>query len=133
MPHTLRNPAALHDPVPFGYSHTVAIPAGAALVLVAGQYASGPDGAVVSTDFAEQVGRAFENLAAALAAHGLGLDHVVQLRSYVVGHDLAKLGILARAVGAGWGATPPTHTVVGVAALATPDIAYEVEAVAVLP
>jgi hypothetical protein len=37
MSHTIVNPAGLHDPVPFGYSHTAAVPAGTELVLVAGR------------------------------------------------------------------------------------------------
>lgn len=133
MAHTIANPAGLHDPVPFGYSHTASIPAGAALVVVAGQYGSGPDGSVVSARFDEQVRQAFDNLALALGAHGLDLSHVAQLRSYVVDHDFGKLGVIGEAVRGGWGANPPAHTVVGVAALATPDIAFEVEAVAVRP
>ena len=59
MSHAIVNPDGLHDPVPFGYSHTAAIAAGTDLVLVSGQYGSGPDGAVVSTEFAEQVQQAF--------------------------------------------------------------------------
>jgi enamine deaminase RidA (YjgF/YER057c/UK114 family) len=133
MPHTIVNPAGLHDPAPFGYSHTATIPAGSELVLVSGQYGSGTDGAVVSPDFSEQVRRAFHNLGAALAAHGLDLTHVVQLRTYVVGLDGAKLGAIAQAVQAGCGATPPTQTVLGVAGLAMPDILVEVEAVAARP
>jgi enamine deaminase RidA (YjgF/YER057c/UK114 family) len=130
MSHSIVNPTGLHDPVPFGYSHTATIPAGAELVLVAGQWGSSTDGTAVSTDFAEQVRRAFHNLGVALAAHGLDLSHVVQLRTYVVNHDFDKLGAIAVAVQGGWGATPPTHTVIGVASLATPDIQFEVEAIA---
>lgn len=133
MPPTIVNPAELHDPVPFGYSHTATIPAGTELVLVSGQYGSGSDGAVTSPDFAEQVRRAFHNLGTALAAHGLDLGHVVQLRTYVVGLDFDKLGAITQAVQAGCGATPPSQTVVGVAALALPDILFEVEAVAARP
>ena len=92
MTHAIVNPEGLHDPVPFGYSHTATIPAGTELVLVSGQYGSGPDGTVVSTDFAEQVQQAFRNLGVALAAHGLDLSHVVQLRTYVVNPDFEKLG-----------------------------------------
>ena len=69
MSHTIVNPEGLHDPVPFGYSHTATIPAGAELVLVSGQYGSDANGAVVSPDFAEQVQQAFRNLGVALAAH----------------------------------------------------------------
>ena len=133
MPHTIVNPAELHDPVPFGYSHTAAIPAGTELVLVAGQYGSSKDGAVVSADFTEQVQQAFRNLGVARAAHGLNLSHVVQLRTYVVNLDFEKLGAIAQAVQGGCGDTPPTQTVIGVAGLAMPDILFEVEAVAARP
>lgn len=133
MSHTIVNPDGLHDPIPFGYSHTVAIPADAALVLVSGQYGSGPDGLVVSTDFTEQVQQAFRNLGVALAAHGLDLSDVVQLRTYVVNPDFDKLGTIGQAVRSGCGDTPPTQTVIGVAGLAMPDILFEVEAVATRP
>jgi enamine deaminase RidA (YjgF/YER057c/UK114 family) len=130
MTHAIVNPPALHDPIPFGYSHTARVPAGTDLVLVSGQYGSGPDGAVVSADFAEQVRRAFANLGTALGAHGLDLGHVVQLRTYVVDLDRARLAAIGEAVAVGCGATPPTQTVIGVAGLAMPDILFEVEAVA---
>lgn len=127
---TTINPRDLHDPTPFGYAHTTAVPAGSDLVLVAGQYASGADGAVVSSDFAEQVGRVFANLGTALAAHGLQLEHVVQLRTYVVDLDGPKLGVIGQAVAQGCGRTLPSQTVIGVAGLAMPQILIEVEAVA---
>jgi enamine deaminase RidA (YjgF/YER057c/UK114 family) len=133
MPHTTVNPEALHNPVPFGYSHTASVPAGTGLVFVAGQYGSGPDGSVTSPHFAEQVHQAFANLGAALAAHGLSLRHVVQLRSYVVAPSFEKLGILGQAVAQGCGSPPPTNTVLGVASLAMPDMLFEVEAVAAHP
>ncbi|HEY8544808.1 MAG TPA: Rid family hydrolase [Acidimicrobiales bacterium] len=152
MTHTIVNPAGLHDPVPFGYGHTAAVPAGSDLVVVAGQYGSGPDGAVVAPAFAAQVRQAFANLGVALAAHGLDLRHVVQLRTYVVGLDADKLATVGRIVGelaaaGGTGGTgggggegdgdgaalPPPQTLVGVAALATPEILFEVEAVAARP
>ena len=130
MSHTIVDPAGLHDPVPFGYSHTATIPAGTELVIVAGQYGSSTDGAVVSTDFTEQVQQAFHNLGVALAAH---VSHVVQLRTYVVNPDFDQLGAIAQAVRGGCGANPPTQTVIGVAGLAMPDILFEVEAVAARP
>lgn len=133
MSHAIVNPDGLHDPIPFGYSHTAAVPAGSELVFVAGQYGSDATGAVVSPDFAEQVQQAFRNLGVALAAHGLDLANVVQLRTYVVSPDFEKLGTIGRAVQAGCGDTPPTQTVIGVAGLAMPDILFEVEAVAARP
>ncbi len=133
MSHTVVNPDGLHDPIPFGYSHTTAIPAGTELVFVAGQYGSDTGGAVVSPAFNDQVQQAFGNLGVALAAHGLDLTHVVQLRTYVVDPDFAKLGAIGEAVRAGCGDTLPTQTVIGVAGLAMPDILFEVEAVAARP
>lgn len=133
MSDTIVNPAGLHDPVPFGYSHTATIPAGTELVLVAGQYGSGEDGAVVSPDFTGQVRQAFRNVGVALAAHGLDLGQVVQLRTYVVDPDVGKLAVIGEAVRRGCGESPPVQTVVGVAALAMPDILFEVEAVAARP
>ena len=133
MSHTFVNPTALHNPTPFGYSHTASVPAGTALVFVAGQYGSNVDGAVVSTNFAEQVRQAFHNLGVALATHGLDLSHVVQLRTYVVQPDFDKLGVIGQAVQAGCGDSPPTQTVIGVSGLAMPDILFEVEAVAARP
>ncbi|MBT2400820.1 RidA family protein [Streptomyces sp. ISL-100] len=133
MAHAIVNPDSLHDPVLFGYSHTATVPAGTELVLIAGQYGSGPDGAVVSTDFTEQVKQTFRNIGVALAAHGLDLSHVVQLRTYVVNHDVSKLGPIAGAVQEGWGTKPPTQTLIGVASLAAPDVLFEVEALAARP
>jgi len=128
--HTIINPDGLHDPGPFGYSHTAAIPTGTELVLVSGQYGSNLEGAVISPDFADQVQQAFSNLSVALAAHGLDLSHVAQFRTYVVNPDFDKLGTIGEAVRNGCGDIPPTQTVIGVAGLAMPDLLFEVEALA---
>ncbi|MFG2394654.1 RidA family protein [Streptomyces lavendulae] len=77
--------------------------------------------------------QAFHNIGVALAAHGLDLSHVVQLRTYVVDHDVSKLGRIAAAVQESWGDEPPTQTLIGVASLATPDVLFEVEALAARP
>jgi enamine deaminase RidA (YjgF/YER057c/UK114 family) len=100
---------------------------------VAGQYGSSPDGGVASPLFAEQVRRALANLGIALAAHDLAFADVVSLRTYVVAIDFEKLGVFAEAMKATWGEQPPPNTLVGVASLATPDIAFEVEAIAARP
>lgn len=133
MSHVMINPPTLHDPTAFGYSHTASVSGASGLVFVAGQYASNRDGRVVSNDFADQVKSAIGNLAVALAAHDLELAHVVQLRTYVVGLDFDKLGAIAQAIGAAWGSSPPTQTLIGVASLAMPEIQFEVEAIAARP
>jgi enamine deaminase RidA (YjgF/YER057c/UK114 family) len=122
----------LHDPVAFGYSHVVVAPPGR-LVVVGGQYGSGPDGHVTSPDFADQVTRSFDNLATALAAAGLTLDDVIGLRTFVVDHDPSKLEVLLAELHRRWGDRPPAQTLLGVAALALPDMLFEVDATAVAP
>ena len=129
MPHTLTNPDGLHDPTGFGYSHVAATTGDP--VFIAGQYGSGPDGRVVSDDFAAQVDRAFANLATALRATGLDLHHVARLGTYVVDHDADRLAVLLQRIGDIWGDRPPAQTLIGVAALALPGMLFEVDAVAV--
>ncbi|GAA3466119.1 RidA family protein [Nonomuraea roseola] len=128
MTHTIINPETLHNPVGFGYSHIAR--ASGEIVFIAGQYASDGDGHVTSEDFAEQVRQSFANLGSALAATDLDYSHVVQIRTHIVGHDAAKLEILAKAVHEIWGDLPPTQTLTGVAALALPSMLFEVDAVA---
>ncbi|MBA9004149.1 RidA family protein [Thermomonospora cellulosilytica] len=131
MTHDIINPAGLHDPVGFGYSHIARTPGG--LVFIAGQYASDAEGQVTSSDFAEQVDRSLANLRTALTAVGLDYGDVVQLRTHIVDHDPGKLTILAERIGRIWGSRPPTQTLTGVAALALPDMLFEVDAIAVVP
>jgi enamine deaminase RidA (YjgF/YER057c/UK114 family) len=132
MTRTIVNPQDLHDPVPFGYSHTVSAPGGE-LVFLAGQYASDPNGQVTSTDFVDQVERSFANLGVALAAVGLGFDDVVRLGTFIVDHDVEKLHVLGNVLHRIWGDALPSQTLAGVAALALPEMLFEVDAVAVRP
>ncbi|MFD0143539.1 MULTISPECIES: RidA family protein [unclassified Streptomyces] len=128
---TITNPATLHDPSPFGYSHAVSAPG--ELVFIGGQYASDATGAPVPGDFAAQVGLAFTNLRRALEGVGLGFEHVVRLGSYIVDHDLAKLEVLGGALHGAFGDRLPAQTLQGVAALALPGMLFEIDAVAVRP
>ncbi|MFD4430870.1 RidA family protein [Nocardia sp. NPDC058497] len=123
------NPAELHDPTGFGYSHVARVTG--ELVLIAGQYDSDGDGHTTTTDFAGQVDRAFGNLGIALRAAGLGYADVAQLRTFIVEHDLDKLTILGKKIAEIWGDRPPVQTLLGVAALALPGMLFEVDAVAV--
>lgn len=132
MAHNITNPNTLHNPVGYGYSHVASAP-NADLVFVAGQYASDVEGHVVSDDFAKQVAQSFDNIGRALASEGLDFSHVVQLRTYIVGHDESKLTALLEVISRIWGDKPPTQTLLGVAALALPDMLFEVDAIAVRP
>ncbi|MCS0634689.1 RidA family protein [Streptomyces sp. LP05-1] len=127
----ITNPAGLHDPAPFGYSHAVSAPG--ELVFIGGQYASDADGAPVPGDFAAQVELAFDRLRSALEGIGLGYEHVVRLGTFVVDHDLDKLRVLGTALHARFGDRLPAQTLSGVASLALPGMLFEVDAVAVRP
>ncbi|MEV4125654.1 RidA family protein [Nocardia sp. NPDC049707] len=125
----ISNPAELHDPTGFGYSHVAQVRG--ELVLIAGQYDSDAQGHTTSSDFAEQVDRAFTNLAIALRSVGLDFADVAQLRTFIVDHDLDKLAVLGKKIAELWGDRPPVQTLNGVASLALPGMLFEVDAVAV--
>lgn len=127
----ISNPAALHDPVPFGYSH-VAVTSGE-LVFIAGQYDSDAQGATTTDDFAGQVERAFANLGTALRSVGLDFADIAQLRTHIVDHGPDKLAVVGARIAEIWGGRPPVQTLTGVAALALPTMLFEVDAVAVRP
>lgn len=132
MPATILNPPGLHDPLPFGYSHTVRVSQGE-LVFVAGQYGSDTNGHVVSPDFTEQARRALRNLGTALSAVGLDFGHVVRIGTYIVDHDEARLAALLELIRQTWGERPPAQTLIGVASLALPGMLFEIDAVAARP
>lgn len=120
------NPRDVHTPAG-PYSHTVVVPAGSGIVFIAGQVGMRLDGAVPSA-FAEQVELTFTNLRACLAAHGLGVEHVVKLSVFVLpGQDFA---LLREARERHFGGHRPTSTTVYVPQLASPKFLVEVEAVA---
>jgi enamine deaminase RidA (YjgF/YER057c/UK114 family) len=123
------NPRDVHAPVG-PYSHTAVVPAGVELVFVAGQVGMSPDGAVPS-GFAEQAELTFRNVRACLAAHGLGVEHVVKLSVFVVpGQDFTVLREIRERH---FGAHRPTSTTVYVPQLAASKFLVEVEAVAAKP
>lgn len=127
----LINPAHLHDPRPNGYSTAAIAPAGARLVHISGQGGQDQRGGL-SPDFATQVGNAYASLAAVLQAIGAGPQNVVKLTTYVVDHDMSKLGPLTAAVMQMFGDHLPAQTLVGVPKLAVDGMLFEVEAVAVI-
>ncbi len=121
------NPAGVHEPVG-PYSHTAVVPPGTELVFVAGQVGMRADGSVPGT-FAEQAEVTFANLAACLAAHGLGVEAVVRLGVFLLpNQDFQALRAVRERH---FGAHKPASTTVYVPQLASPAFLVEVEAVAV--
>ena len=131
---TLTNPEALPK---VDFHRQVAIATGSKLVFMAGQVAWDADGTLVGKDdLAAQVEQCYLNVAAAVAGAGGTLDNVAKVTIYIADWSLdkmpllqegrarafAKLGVTLRAPG----------TLIGVAALFTPDHLVEIEAIAVI-
>jgi enamine deaminase RidA (YjgF/YER057c/UK114 family) len=123
------NPETISTPT--GYSHVVE--AEGRLIFVAGQVAFDKNGDVVGRgDIDLQARQAYANLEAALAAVGANFDDVVRVTTYVVDYRPEHRAILRQIRSEHWPADPPAATLLGVSALAQPDLLVEVEATAVL-
>ncbi|QYG95058.1 RidA family protein [Iamia sp. SCSIO 61187] len=130
----LINPPGI--PEPMGYAQ-VGVATGSRTVYVSGQVARTADGSPVAPgDLAGQVEQAYANLIAALAGAGASYADVAKVTAYVVDLTEEKLGPFvegAMRVAEAHGIDPTRPmTMIGVAALAEPDLLVEIEAVAVL-
>ncbi|NXY97833.1 RidA family protein [Streptomyces sp. BR123] len=115
----------------------VAVASGSRLVFIAGQVAWDGGGATVGEgDLAAQVEQCYLNVGTALAGAGGSFDDVAKLTVYVVDWTPDKMprlldGIARATARLGVTSAPPA-TLLGVAALHTPEHLVEVEATAVL-
>ncbi|HJP70871.1 MAG TPA: RidA family protein [Candidatus Limnocylindria bacterium] len=113
------------------YSHLALVPAGAQLVVVAGQVGIGPDGE--AGDFTDQCAQAFANVGAALEAAGAGWADVIQTMTFLSRReDRSRLREWRTAEYARLfpdGRYPP-NTLLVVDALASDDLLIEVQAIA---
>ena len=131
MPTQHINPEGVSQPS--GYTHVVASDA-RRIVFVSGQVAIDSQGQLVGEGVLEkQTEQVFENLKTCLAAGGATLADVVKLTTKVVSfkpEDRVTITMLRqRYLPAD---KPPTSTLVGVQALARPDLMVEIEAIALL-
>jgi enamine deaminase RidA (YjgF/YER057c/UK114 family) len=117
------------------YSHLARVPAGAQLVVVAGQIGIGPDGLAPEADFDAQCRQAFANVGAALEAAGAGWSDVIQTMTFLTRReDRPRLRAWRTAEYARMfpdGGYPP-NTLLVVDALATDDLLIEVQAIAAI-
>jgi enamine deaminase RidA (YjgF/YER057c/UK114 family) len=118
---------------PVGYSMAVVAPA-SSIVYVSGQVSLDEKGQLVgANDFAKQVEQSFSNLKRVLFAAGCGFEHVIKFNYYVVGLVPERLAIVRNFRDTVLSDPRPASTLVGVSALATPDLLFEVEVVAARP
>ena len=133
-------PVELIDPVGLPASDAyvqVGVATGSRTVYVSGQVARTAEGEPVGPgDLAAQVEQAYLNVATALSAAGGTFDDVAKVTVYVVDWAESKMAAVmdgAGRVAARLGSFPVRPmTLVGVSALAEPDLLVEVEAIAVL-
>ncbi len=122
--------------VPF--HRQVSIATGSTLVFMAGQVAWDADGTLVGEgDLAAQVEQCYLNVGAALAAAGGSFDNVAKLTTFIADWSMDKMPQVgegrARALETlGVPALLAPGTLIGVAALYSPDLLVEIEAIAVI-
>ena len=125
-PDTIRAPGGT-------YSHVARVPAGARLIVVAGQVGIGPDGE--TGDFDQQCSQAFANVGAALEAARAGWSDVIQTMTFLSRReDRPRLREWRTAEYARLfpdGRYPP-NTLLVVDALATDELLIEVQAIAAI-
>jgi enamine deaminase RidA (YjgF/YER057c/UK114 family) len=129
------NPDGLPKPEMY---RQVAVASGSRIVFLAGQVARDAGGEPVgSGDLAAQVEQALRNVNTAVTAVGGTFADVAKLNVYVVDwrpEKMAALGEGVQRAAAELGLDPIRPiTLIGVAALAEPDLLVEIEAMAVLP
>jgi enamine deaminase RidA (YjgF/YER057c/UK114 family) len=135
VPIELLNPDGIPKPDVY---RQVAIATGTRTVYLAGQVARNAEGEPVGPgDLAAQVEQAYMNVATALAGAGGSFADVAKLTIYVVDWQPEKMAALGEGIGRAAArlevdVTRPI-TLLGIAALAEPDLLVEVEATAVLP
>lgn len=128
------NPQGMYGSLQYGFSHA-AISEPGRLLHLAGQVAWDKDYTVVGgDDLGAQARQCLKNLADVLADQGLGPQHLVRIRTYVVDHTPDKLEPVGNAMMEFWGDTLPCpNTWIGVTSLALPEFLVEIEATAAMP
>jgi enamine deaminase RidA (YjgF/YER057c/UK114 family) len=123
------NPDGLFKPSSFTQ---IVIAEGDRTVYISGQTARDDNGNIVASgDVRKQADQVFENLRAAVAAAGGSMASVAKITTFVVGlkpEDRVWIGEMVKK----HFPRPPAHTLVGISALAAPELLIEVEAIAVL-
>ncbi len=105
---------------------------GDSLLFLSGHLALGPEG-IVGDDLATQLDQVFKNLRATLQEAGAEFTNVARLTIYVRDYNVEMLPTIReirdRYVDA---QRPPASAIIGVAALAFPDVLIEVDAIAAI-
>ena len=132
MPKKIFDPDTLFPAKPIAFSQVVTS-TGGTTVHCAGQTASDLElNAVGVGDFPRQMEKALDNVRLALAAAGAKPEDVVRVTTYVVDYGPDKLDTIVGALAEFFGPDYPAATLLGVQALALPDLLVEIEVTAVI-
>ena len=101
------------------------------LLFVSGQAAIDPEGQLVGVgDFDAQAEQTFRNLDRVLQAGGSGLDRIVKVTIFLT--DMGNFPKIVELRGRWFSQPYPADTIVEVSSLALPELAIEIEAIAVV-
>jgi enamine deaminase RidA (YjgF/YER057c/UK114 family) len=120
------NPDTVAQPT-VNYSLGVEVPAGARLLVTAGQIARKPDG-TIAEGIEAQVERTLQNLLEVLDAAGMGPENLVKVTTYLV--DRAHGSVFREVRDRMIGAPAPAETMIVIAGLARTEMLIEIEAIA---
>jgi reactive intermediate/imine deaminase len=115
----------------FGTSHVPLSPAVRAgdFIFISGQVPTGPNGSVVDGGIEPQTRQVLENVKAALALAGAGMEHVVKTTVFL--EDARDFGGMNKVYATYFPKEPPTRSTLECRLMI--DIKVEIEAVAYMP
>ena len=120
----------------FGAYSALALATPGEIVVVAGQMGADTNGSFSGTTASDQVKLSFRNIGTALAAAGLGFEHVIGFRTYLVGREMVPTFMQSRTETFADiypdGKYPP-NTLLLIAGLVEEEALVEIEALAVRP
>ena len=123
------NPDGLFKPATFSQ---IAITKGDTVVFISGQTARDEKSVIVGAgDVKRQAEKVFENLRVAVEAAGGSMGDIARITTYIVSlkpEDRLWIGEMVKV----HFPNPPAHTLVGISALAVPELLIEIEAIAVI-
>jgi enamine deaminase RidA (YjgF/YER057c/UK114 family) len=123
------NPEGLFKPSTFSQ---VAIAEGDVMVFISGQTARDETSKIVAIgDVQRQTDKALENLRIAIEAIGGSIGDIAKITTYIVNLQPEDRFWIGKMVKKHF-PKPPAHTLIGISALAAPELLVEIEAIAVL-
>jgi len=129
MNNTFLNPEGIAKPT--GYTHVVTTEA-RKTIYISGQIGVDSQGHVAN-GLRAQTTQVFENLKTALASVGATFDDVVKVTTLIVNYKPEDRAVLREVRSQYFNAAqPPASTLIGVQALALPELLIEIEAIAAL-